>query len=267
MLATYPVNRDRIVQALTASLEPRPFVQAFWEGGAIAFGRIDAWSDLDLYVVVDDDRVADGFRAVEDGLTALVPIEVRYEVPWPLESGIAQRFYRVAGASPFLLVDLAVLKASAPDKFLEPELHGPATFYLNRMGLKPPHLDADAFLRTMLERRDRLRTRMDIFGLFVEKEVNRGHALEAWTLYQRLILEPLLEVLRMRHGPLHYGFRERYIYAELPPNVLVRLEHLAFVRDAEDVRAKYEEARRWFDEVSRSITEDDARRLVDVVRP
>ncbi len=46
-------RREPILAALTAVLEPLPYVHAFYEGGALAWGRIDVWTDLDLYAVVD----------------------------------------------------------------------------------------------------------------------------------------------------------------------------------------------------------------------
>lgn len=259
-------DRASIVRALTDALRPQPFVHAFWEGGAAAFDRVDAWSDLDLYVVVDDDRVPQSLRIIEESLRALAPIEQKYEVPWPTESGIAQAFYRLEGTSPFLLVDLAVLKASAPDKFLEPELHGPAAFYLNPAGLAPPPLDREAFLRRVRDRLDRLRMRFDLFAGFVEKEMNRRNTLEAVDAYKAIVLDSLVEVLRMKHAPLHYAFRARYLHYELPPEVVARLERLAFVRDAADLETKYAEAAAWFRETAGSVDLDEVRRRVEAGR-
>jgi len=51
------VTREDIIKTLASSLSPLDYVHAFWEGGAPAFGRLDEWSDLDLYVVVDDEKV------------------------------------------------------------------------------------------------------------------------------------------------------------------------------------------------------------------
>ena len=50
-MADERVARERIIASLARRLEAEPFVHAFWEAGAAAWGRVDAWSDLDLYVV------------------------------------------------------------------------------------------------------------------------------------------------------------------------------------------------------------------------
>ena len=55
MVGDERVTREVIVETLACSLEPLNFVYAFWEGGAAAFNRVDEWSDIDLFIVVDDD--------------------------------------------------------------------------------------------------------------------------------------------------------------------------------------------------------------------
>jgi predicted nucleotidyltransferase len=252
-----PVNREAILHALVAALEPLPFVDAMWEGGAAAFDRLDEWSDIDLYVVSADDKVEETLRTVEAALGALSPIRRKYEPVWPAESGIAQAFYRLEDASEYLLVDLAVLRRSAPDKFLEPELHGRAIFSFNKGDeVRLPPLDVDGFVRKVLERRDRLALRMALFGPLVSKELHRHNWLGALDAYQRIVLDSLVQVLRMRHYPAHYSFSVRYVYFELPPGVVRRLEVLSFVRSPEELPEMCRKAIEWFREEVSSVTED-----------
>lgn len=255
------VTRGAIIGALTATLEPLSFVDAMWEGGAAAFRRLDEWSDIDLYVVAADDKVPQTFRAVEKALTRLSPIRHKYEPTWPPESGIAQAFYRLEGASEFLLVDLAVLKRSAPDKFLEPELHGTAVFSFNkREAVRVRPLDADAFVRKLLDRRDRLVMRVTLFGPFVTKEIHRRNDLGALEAYQRIILDSLIQVLRMLYHPAHYMFSVRYVSFELPPDVVRRLERLSYIRSPDDLPEWSHEATEWFQDAASRVDEAEVRR-------
>ena len=257
------VSRDLIVQALTEALEPLSYVHAFWEAGAAAFNRIDEWSDIDLYIVVDDDTVPTTFQVVEQALTRLSPIQLTHEVTWPPASGISQKFYRLDKTSEFLLVDLAVLTVSAPDKFLVREVHGEAVFLFNKDdSIKIPPLDREAFVRGLLDHRRRLRERMELFGPFVEKELLRGNKLEALEFYRALVIPSLVGALRMRYGPRHHDFRMRYVYREMPPDVVRRLEGLAFVTDPEDLATKYRQARAWFDKAIEEVDEPQIRRDV-----
>lgn len=240
------LDHDCIVQALVAALEPLDYVHALWEGGAAAFDRVDEWSDIDLYVVADDDKVDETFSTVEHALRSLSPIEQKYEVAHPSESGIFQAFYQLEKASEYLLIDLAVLKLSSPDKFLEPQTHGEAVFYLRKYDkIKIPRLNRKALTKKLQKRQVELRTRFDMFNIFVQKEINRKNSIEAITIYQNFTLGTLVEALRMKHNPVHHDFKTRYAHYELPTEVIEKLKAIYYVRSESDLQKKYREATRW----------------------
>src|SRR4030042_2233861 len=211
------LTHDKVIRALTDALRPLNFVHAFYEGGAVAFNRVDDWSDIDAYVVVDDDKVNDAFLAVEKALKSLSQIKQKYDVPQSGWSGIFQAFYKLKDASDYLIIDLAVLQLSCPDKLLEPEIHGNNVFHFNKHNVvRTPHLDKKAFTEKLLARLERLQARFDMFNGFVQKEINRDNSLEAIDLYNNLILGMLVEALRIKHNPVHYDFKMRYVHYELP---------------------------------------------------
>jgi hypothetical protein len=248
------VDREEVVRAIADALEPMACVHALWEGGAVSWGALDEWSDIDLCADADDERAPEVFQAVEQALTSLSGIEIKYPVPFPPTHNYAQAFYRVKGSSPFLLIDFAVFKHSATDKFLTPEIHGAPLVHFDKGGvLAPPAFDARAHVERMRARLERLRARHDMFSCFFEKEVKRGHTIEATYHYQRLLLDTLLEVLKMRESPAHFDFGFRYVHRELPAPVLKRLEKLYFVKDERDLRVKARRAEKWLLETMDSI--------------
>ena len=167
-------------------------------GGAVAFDRADEWSDIDICVDADDEKVEQVFPVVERALEALAPIELKYDVLAPSLGEYVQAFYRLDGAGKFMLVDLAVFRHSARDKLLEPEIHGRAIFHFNKNGaIEVPALE-------------RMRKTCEMFAPFVEKELKRGDYLRALGLYQRMVLEALLQALRMKYKPAHYDFGASY---------------------------------------------------------
>jgi predicted nucleotidyltransferase len=246
-MTEYALGHDRILAALKGALEPLEYTHAMWEGGAAAFGRADEWSDIDLQVDVDDDRVEEALALIERTIEALSPIELRYRLPEPTWHGHAQVFYRLRDASPYLLLDLVVLRHSNDVKFLEPEIHGPAVFYFDKAGLaQAPAFDAIAWQARLRERLAALRATFDLFQVLTLKELNRGNWLEALAYYQGYTLRPLLEVLNMRYRPTRYNFGSRYVYYELPAEVARRLESLYFVASGAAIAAKRAEAEAWF---------------------
>jgi hypothetical protein len=240
-------DRRRIVVALMKFLEPLEYVHAFYEGGAAAFGRIDEWSDLDLYAIVDDGKVEQTFRVVEEALSSVHQIDMKYPVlqpPWP---GVSQAFYRLKNISRYLLVDFAVLTQGGGEKFLEPDIHGDNVFYFNKSPrVKLPTLDKQKFKDRMYDRLERLSARFDMFNIFVQKEINRSNWLEALDLYYSITLASLVEALRARYDSFHYDFKMRYIHYELPAEIVVRLQDLYFVQDKRELQSKYDEASKWF---------------------
>ena len=244
------VTRDHVIKTLVDALKPLDYAHAVYEGGAIAFNRIDEWSDIDLYLVVDDDKVEEAFLVVEEALRTLSPIKQKYEVkqlPWP---GVSQAFYRLEGASEYLLIDFVVLKSSGPEKFLEPEIHGKAVFYFNKSDrVKAPVLDRDSLTNSLRERLVRLKDRFATFNVFVQKEINRGNYIEALGFYHAVTLGSLVDALRIKYSPFHHDFKTRYIQYELPNEIVEKLERLYFVKDEKDLQEKYREAADWFKEI------------------
>jgi len=248
------LNRNVIIQTLADALEPLDYVYALWEGGAAAYNRIDEWSDIDLYMVVDSGKVDDAFSVTESALQKLSLIKQKYEVPHPESSGISQAFYRLKDAGEYLIIDLAILTLNSREKFLEPEIHGKAIFYFNKSSrVQPPSLDRNAFAEKLRERSEKLRARFDMFNNFIQKEINRGNCLEAIDLYHNLTLATLVEVLRMKYNPAHFDFKMRYIHYELPSEMVERLKRLYFVKDEKELQEKYREAVEWFSEIRSDI--------------
>ena len=251
------LTRQEITQALRARLEPLDYVHALWEGGAASFNRVDEWSDIDLQVAVDDDCVAQVFPIVEEVLQSLSPIDLRYEIPQPAWHGHAQVFYRLSQASKFLLIDFVVIKKSNPLKFLEPEIHGNAVVHFDKANVtKVEPLDRTAWNAKLRERVNTLRVTFDLFQSLTLKELNRHNTIEALAFYNGYTLRPLIEALRILHVPTRYNFSTRYLYYELPAEVVRRLEKLFFVQNEDDLREKQIQAEKWFYETLTQIRLD-----------
>jgi hypothetical protein len=257
------LTREKIVQALVSTFKPLGYAHALYEGGAAAFNRVDGWSDIDLYLVVNDDKVDEAFLVFEKTLKSLSPLKQKYEIQQSPFPGVYQAFYRLEDTNEYLPIDLAVLKLSSPDKFLEPEIHGKAVFYFNKsdeVSCRP--LDKDTLIRKVFERLERLKARFAMFNNFVQKEVNRKNYLEALDLYHLLTLSALVEMLRIKHNPVHYDFKMRYVHYELPQRVIQKLEDLYFVKNTEDLQEKHHKATEWFHELASTIDKKEVARLI-----
>jgi hypothetical protein len=248
------IGRKEIIASLVSVLEPLDYVYALWEGGAVGFDRVDEWSDIDIHVDVDDDHVEDVFPIVENAMSSLSPIELKYEVPQPTWHGHAQAFYRLESTSKFLIIDLAVMKHSNPNKFLQQEKHGKAIFHFNKNNaVKLPSLDIDKLINDLRDRLESIQKRFDMFQCFVEKGQNRGNHITALDFYYRVILDSLVEVLLMKYEPIRHDHGAYYIHYDLSEDVVAKLKWLFFVKNEEELEEKSHYAEDWFHKTVKEI--------------
>jgi hypothetical protein len=244
---TSRLTKKEIIHALCDALEPLEYTHALWEGGAAAFQRVDEWSDLDLLIDVDDEYVSDTLQVIEATLEKLSPIELKYEVPQPSWHGHAQVFYRLQNTSKYLILDLTVIRHSHPNKFLQPELHGQVVIYFDKSNVAlAPLLDHQELATRLKGRLSALKITFELFQILTLKELNRGNLIEALNFYHNFTLRPLVEVLRIPHEPTRHGFYTRYIYYDLPSEIIQKLERLFFVTDGDDLLLKRQDAEDWF---------------------
>jgi hypothetical protein len=265
MTAEFKIGREDVLSALVSALEPLEYVHAMWEGGAAGFDRVDQWSDLDLQMVVADDRVEETFKRIEDALRSLTEIELKYRLPEPTWHGHSQCFYRLRDASPFLMIDLAVMKEnSEADRFMESRIHGVHRMIFDKTGaVQDKAVDVDEHLKKIQGRLETLKTMFDLFWILVPKEINRGNSIEAVSFYMNYTLRPLVEVLRIKYCPIRFFYYTRYAHYDLPPEVVTRLETLYFPKDLETLAKYRQEAEDWFWEVFDEIDLGEVRRKLN----
>lgn len=235
-------SRDGIIEALRFGLEPDDRVLALHLGGSAATGRVDEWSDIDAVVTVDDDAVERAFELVETALRTIAPIEVRHRMPEPTWHGHAQCFYALRDAPACNMVDLVVMKRSAPERFLDVERHGRPTVLFDKEDLVvSTSLDRLAHAERICEHLDLLESRFHLFRSLVTKSLDRGHIAEAVHFYNAFSYRPLLDLLRIVHCPERFDFGPRYLDRDVPPEVRADLERLALAGDPETLRRHHAE--------------------------
>jgi hypothetical protein len=108
----------RIARELRDVLQPLPEVLAGWEGGSIAFGVSDEYSDIDLTFLVSDSASLDRLYAVaEVAIGAVSPITCSHSEP-------PGRYYKLRDGGDYQLVDLCFLRVTCDDHGLNVERHG-----------------------------------------------------------------------------------------------------------------------------------------------
>jgi hypothetical protein len=234
-----------------------------WQAGSIAFDRSDRWSDVDIYIVVDDPMVEAVFNRIEKIVVSLSGYDRKYRLPEPTWHGHSQVFYRLKKASPFLFLDIAVMRRSSKDKFLQYRIHGTPVVHFDKAGIiRDDPVDAAALLARLKERLKAMKETFKLFEVLTLKELNRGFDIIALNFYQSSVIRPLIEVLRIKYSPYHYNFHTAYLYYDLPQKTVARLRRLCFVKDGRELRKRHREAVAWFYRLLNSIDMNDVKALM-----
>lgn len=242
--------REKMKTEILELLTPRPWVRAVWEGGSAATGFLDDFSDLDLVVAVDDEKVEDSFRLFEEYLERTYGINSGFRVPEPTWHGHSQSFYFIRSAPPLFYIDLLVEKLSSRDRLLEPERHGHARIWLVRNGI----LDIPArFSDELKEKRarylDTLAGTLPLAVTEVRKQIARGLPIDAVSQYQRFVSARLAGLLNLKYRPAQFDFGIRYAERAYPPEVNRRLRELLYPSSFHDLSASLDKAVAWADEL------------------
>lgn len=249
------LSRKDLRDAFITTFKPHKQIHALWEAGSAAFGRDDEWSDIDLQLLVDDNSVENTFDALETFINKLGGYSMKFRIPEPAWHGQSQVFYILKRASPYLYLDICIIKKSAKDKFLQHAIHGKPIVHFDKghfISDDPP--DINQFADKIITRLNMIKNNFELNRILVLKELNRGRLLEAHGFYLSAIIRPLVEVLRIKHSPYHYNFHVAYITFDLPVRDVKMLKELILVKDASDMRTKLDFASNWLKHTIAGLT-------------
>ncbi len=241
------LSREDLKKFVAQLLAQRPEVITAWFGGSDANARADEWSDVDVQLIVDDENVEGAFVWFETALETLSPTELAFRIPSPTWHGHEQKFYRLARASSFSMIDFVVMARSNPDRYLEVERHGTPEIIVDREGLAVPSVHDRALQQRKIRASiEPLKVRFEMFRPLVHKCVLRGKPVEGMHFYMGFTVRPLLMVLRATYCPDRYDYGARYLHNDLPKPWPERLAHLCFVPHLEGLLERQKLAEQYF---------------------
>ena len=244
-------SRNSIIATLRTHLEPNPKILAMWLEGADATNAVDEYSDLDLCCSVEAGSLAQVADQAEQALARLAPLDFRQKLRD--EKDFQHWVFHLAGTSAYLLIDFNLFVARGSEFVVGDTIEQPLVLFdkahVIRYVSQPERLTALARQQRLQELRDTVAqaSRLD-------KYVKRDEFLEAFGYYQRWLLTPLIEVLRMQYTPLHPDYFIVHISRHLPNHVLRRLEVLFKVNSVAEIESKRKEALTFFEETVAALT-------------
>lgn len=230
-------HRPRLIQLLTTALTNQPWVLAAWLAGSDSNRRTDQWSDIDLMMIVEDDKVEDAFALCKAAISTHAPVSLELRMPAPVWHGHDQVFWQLEGVPDWLMIDMLVMrKSSTASRFLEAERHGTPQVLFDRAGLvRAAPIERAAHVAKVRARLDALIPRFRLLQHLVRKSVWRGDAAEASDRFMSYTLRPLVDLMRIRHCPDCFDYGMRYLRDDLPADAWKSVESLALPGSLEQV--------------------------------
>ncbi len=220
--------RDRIVEHLCSKLESRSDIYAFWIEGSAPQGYADEFSDIDLWLSTDDDKIFTIYDDIEQILSEIAPIDFKYIVKNKGELG--QSVYHLEGISEFVTIDVNTQGISR-DVYLVKGVDGAQILFdkenvVNFKEREPAHIDIES-------KRKKLQGFYEQMRPSLLKNVRRNKNLEA-LYYYHLILRYATKFLRLKYGwHEKTDFDLKHIYRDIPENEVKNLERFYDVRIGE----------------------------------
>ncbi|MDF2540792.1 MAG: hypothetical protein K0S47_510 [Herbinix sp.] len=245
------IHKAMIIDTLRERLEPLSYVYAMWLEGADASGLADEYSDIDLYIDFEDEYEQQVYEVVEKTLIELAPIDYQHNMNHP-HPKLRQRVYHLMGTSEFMMIDFCYQLHSREKEeyiYIEGNLVESAKVIFDKADIiRFQKENKEAYEKHNAARLEECRYRYTQHCR-VLKYVRRRQYLEAYAYYNRYVLEPLIDLLRLIHTPANADYYLLHISHHIPKEDKEKLETFAQIASIEDIEGKLSLAKNWFEEL------------------
>lgn len=193
------------------------------------------------------------FKKVEKLLSSFGDIDFSFERVHS-HPKIRQRFYHIKGSSKFLVIDVCIQKHSRVFWYTTGYKDEVVVILFDKSNVvqyKP--LNKARFKKDLQKRVSAIEESYSFFQVWVDKELQRNHFLEALNNYHRKVLEPLVELIRLKYEPTKSKFHLSGISSDVPKSIVKRLEDLYKIQSLADIKKKMKKANHLFEEVRKGI--------------
>jgi len=216
-------DRHKIIETLKSQLQLLESVHAMWLEGSLAEKDNDEYSDLDIWLSVDDDKLRSIFGDIEVVLEAIAPIDFKFVLKPDGELG--HNVYHLEGMSEFLSLDINTQKVSRDVVLIEDiDIH--ETVFDKSEVIRTKQREVVEFNKE-IELAELLKF-VDYTALSVKKNALRGKKMESREYYRNVLVH-VLEYLRKKAGvPEKVDFGFKHIYKDIPGDEARKLEEFYF---------------------------------------
>ena len=228
-------KRNIIIKSLEKGLKDNPNVLAMWLEGSDVHGRIDQYSDMDIWFSVKDGKEEQIFHKIRQILGNISPLDLEYKVNDDPVLKVKQRFFHLKNTSEFLIIDISIRSASRKWWFTKGHEDEKAKIVFDK-GKVIQYKSSTKQINNLKKRINELEDFVKIFSIWIKKEIKRKNFLEAFDNYEKYVLHPLMELLRLRFSPTKSEYYLTKISKDIPKKYLKEIEQLYKVSSINEER-------------------------------
>jgi predicted nucleotidyltransferase len=241
------ITRNGILEKISSELRREDYILAVWLEGSDGTKSVDEHSDIDLVCYAREGFVDQAISRLDAALNDLGELDVAYEEHWRPANN-RYKVYHLADTPQSLLIDVTFQSESFPVSFLHEDKTVVPVVLVDKVGVvKYENVDIETQRSQLREQLSHAR------GMYSQrsravKYTKRGLFLESLIYYQKFVLNPLVEVLRVVHTPFQADCFLVHATRDFPDNVVAQLEHLYGVKAVQDIVDRIDFAHTMFDE-------------------
>jgi len=229
------VERVDLINSVASCLRDTDYVRAVWLEGADSLGRVDEYSDIDLWIDTLDEKVDDTVELLSDCLNKICSIDYFHETNHN-HPKIRQFFLHLSNTSEFLIIDVCIQSHSRVFWFTE-EMEGEKARVLfdkdDVIQFKPK--DRKKMDKELEERKKYLLGEYPARRIDVLKEIERNDYLGALNFYLE-VASIITELYRIKYSPTKYNFGLKHIKNDLPPKQNSYIQKIYSHNNTQDLR-------------------------------
>ena len=230
-------TRDDVIKTLKPYIINHPHVLAVWEGGSAATNHLDAYSDLDVMLVVKKEDTETVFQGIETLFREHFGLEEAYRLKEPTWHGFSQTFYALKNSAPWFYVDLCILPPNAKDPFTAPDRHGQGVVWKDTIGfINPKPTEASITKKRVQTAYERATEGTFVLRKEIDKALIRNHYMDAYHFMYSFMMRSLVPLMNIEHRPTKVDFGLRYAKNDYTSDDYILIEAFMRAHDIEDLR-------------------------------
>lgn len=228
------INRETILKRIVSGLGSEDYILAIWLEGSDGTKSLDEYSDIDLVCCTKEDCVDNAITRLDEIMSFLGQVDIAYEQTGR-PSNNRYKVYHLQETPDSLLIDITIQSENVPVPFIDEDKSVVPVVLMDKACIvKYQDLDR-ASHRSQLHAQ-----LLQAQGIYSQrsravKYTKRGLFLESLIYYQKYVLNPLVDVLRIIHTPFQADCFLVHASRDFPAEVVSTLVDLYGVKTVQDI--------------------------------